>query len=170
MTDFLKDRRVTLLGADSLAFSLDLGTDTFGTDGPNEYGRGQILGHDLNVSYWASTAHPYSGVTGFAIGASNGALIVTESQGRWTADIGERSSEVSEVMAVDWLSSNVVMKGCKDGGVRLWDIRSHGESRESRIQHPSQINHARRIDENTIVVAGLESQVRTSTVIEVQNC
>ena len=62
-------------------------------------------------------------------------------------------------MAVDWLSPTVIMNGCTEGGVWLWDLRSGGKSCESRIQHPNRINHVRRIDENMIVVAGLESPV-----------
>lgn len=73
-------------------------------------------------------------------------------------------------MAVDWLSPNVMMNGGKDGGLRLWDIRGGREGRERRIQHPSQINHARKIDENIIVVAGLESQVSISVPVPSQNC
>lgn len=125
-------------------------------------GQGGLMRRKEGISYWASAANPYSGVASFAIAASNGSLLISQSQARWCADIGDRYSGAPEVMAVDWLSPNVVIKGCKDGGVRLWDTRSGGESRESRIQHPSQINHARRVDENTIVVAGLESQVRIS--------
>ena len=121
---------------------------------------GGVLTHSSDTAYWASSANPCSDVTSFAIATSKGALVLNESQGRWTRELGERYPNAPEVMAVDWLGPNVMMKGCKDGGVRLWDIRSHGENRESRIQHPSQINHVRRIDENIMVVAGLESQVR----------
>lgn len=119
-------------------------------------------------SYWASAANPFSQATSFAIAASCGAIILNESQSGnqswWKREFGERflHPDTPAVMSVDWLSPHVVIKGCIDGGVRLWDIRSRGESRESRIQHPSQINHARRVDENTIVVAGLESQVVVS--------
>lgn len=136
----------------------DENCDTWGP----EIGLRSIMTRCSDKSFWASSADPYSGEASFAIAASNGAIIVSESQGRWMEQSGERYPESPEVMAVDWLSSKVVIKGCKDGGVRLWDIRCRGdcrETRESRIQHPSQINHARRINENTIVVAGLDSQV-----------
>lgn len=129
----------------------------------DDIGQGGLLPRIAGISHWASAANPYSEVASFAIAASNGSLVISQSQARWLVQIGDRYSGAPEVMAVDWLSPKVLIKGCKDGGVRLWDTRSfEGESRESRIQHPSQINHARRVDENTIVVAGLESQVRIS--------
>lgn len=145
----------------NLNYVEDENCDTWGS----EIGILEMRTRSSDKSFWASSADPYSGETSFAIAASNGALVLSVGEGRWMEQSGERYSDSPEVMAVDWLSSNVVMKGCKDGGVRLWDIRSRGEFRESRescVQHPSQINHARRIDENTIVVAGLESQVRTA--------
>lgn len=150
-----------MLGGNCSACCVDL--DSVAGEHAGVFGKvhrlGGVLTHSPAILYWASTANPYSGVTSFAIATSTGAVILNESQGRWTTEIGERCLGAPEVMAVDWLSPNVVIKGCKDGGVRLWDIRSHGESRESRIQHASQINHARRIDEITIVVAGLSSYV-----------
>ena len=79
-------------------------------------------------------------------------------------------NETCETMAVDWLSPNVMINNSKDGGLRLWDIRGGRERRERRIQHPSQINHARKIDENIIVVAGLESQVRICVAVHYQTC
>ena len=165
MGNLLTDHSVTELGGKFSASHVNLdfvaGEDggTFGDD----IGQRGLLQRIAGISQWASAANPYSEVASFAIGASNGALVISQSQARWLVEIGVRYSGAPEVMAVDWLSPNVLIKGCKDGGVRLWDTRSfEGESRESRIQHPSQINHARRVDENTIVVAGLESQVRIS--------
>lgn len=113
------------------------------------------------VFIYASTANPFSEAARFAVATSHGATVLKESQGRWTDEVSRSHSDKQRVIAVDWLSPNIVIKGCKDGGVRLWDVRSRGESRRSRIQHPSQIKHARRIDENTIVVAGLRSQVNS---------
>ena len=108
-------------------------------------------------SFWASAANPYSETPSFAVGASDGPLHLRHREGdRWHWD----AIKGAETMAVDWLSSTVMMCGGKDGGLRLWDIRGGRGNRGRRIQHPSQINHARKIDEYTIVVAGLESQVR----------
>lgn len=114
-----------------------------------------------HVKFYGSTANPYSRATSFAMATSHGAVLLNESQGQWIRIFGESQLDARIVIAVDWLSPDVMMKGCIDGGVRLWDLRSGGHGREPRFQHPSQINHVRRIDENTIVVAGLENQVRS---------
>ena len=168
----LTDHGVTLFGADSAALFMDL--EHVDGDNDNTYGRssfrGCILKHNPKVTYRASTAHPHHGVTSFAVAASQNAFILRASQGRWTTEVNGRDPDAPEVIAVDWLSPNVVIRGGNDGAVRLWDIRSHGESRENRIQHPSGINHVRRIDDNTIVVAGLESQVWISIASITQIC
>lgn len=130
----------------------------------------EFLTTSPGASFWASTANPYSKDTSFAVAASDGAFILNESQGRWTVDddVGW-SFDRSDVRAVDWLEPTVVIKGCNDGAVRLWDIRNGDEV--ARIQHPSQVNHAKRIvNETRIVVAGLHSQVLTSISADSQIC
>lgn len=167
MSVLLTDHSVTELGGDFSAscVNLDFVTGEHGGAFGDDVGQRGLLQHIAGISQWASAANPYSKVASFAIGASNGSLVISQSQARWLVEIGHRSSGAPEVMAVDWLSPNVLIKGCKDGGVRLWDTRSFEEEcRESHVQHPSRINHARRVDENTIVVAGLESQVRISNL------
>ena len=122
--------------------------------------RAGILKQSPGVTYWASTANPYSGTASFAIAASNGPLLLSHCEGGgWCRKTLEGDVNAYETMAVDWLSPHVMMSGGKDGGLRLWDVRGGRKGRGLRIQHPSQINHARKIDENTIVIAGLESQV-----------
>ena len=112
------------------------------------------------TSYWASAANPTPLVTSCAFATSNGVFIKKAHKSGWHAE-GGLSPDAPEVMAVDWQSNNVVIKGCKDSGVRLWDDRSPAE--ESHLfQHPSQINHAKCPDVNRIVVAGLDSHVRIS--------
>lgn len=106
--------------------------------------------------YWASVAKPCHGICSFAIAASNGSVLLHENEGRWTL---ERSPCPREAVAVDWLCPNVVLTGCREGAVRLWDTRSRSESTEPRIQHPIAINHVRSIDANFIVVAGLQNEV-----------
>ena len=161
MSDLLRGHSVTLLGGVASACCLDLnkyGTLSATTSGDLLSFRG--LGEMASqIYYWASSANPCPGMTSFAIAANNGAVILKESQARWTTQTNQRYHGAPRVKAVDWLSTNVVIKGCKDGGVRLWDSRSDGNSQGSRIRHPSEINHVRRIDENTIIVAGLENQV-----------
>ena len=145
---------VTELGEGCLASLINLG---FG-EGPDA----GTFGPSPGLSYWASAANPYSGTASFAIASSKGSLLLYHCEGGWwSKETVTGESDADEAMAVDWLSPNVMMYGGKDGGLRLWDTRGGYESRERRIQHPSQINHARKVDENMIVVAGLESQVRS---------
>ena len=114
-----------------------------------------------SLRFYGSAANPYYHRTCFAVATSHGAVRLDEDQGGWSTTYGVCHSEAQSVIAVDWLSPDVMMKGCNDGGVRLWDVRSNGESREPWIQHTDGINHVRRVDENTIVIAGLGNQVRS---------
>lgn len=162
MSGSLMCHSVTQLGGNYSAIHINLKVAAGEHAGAFGNDMGGILRRSAGIVYWSSAANPYSGEASFAIAASSGSLVVSQSQAGWWVDIGDQYPGAPEVMAVDWLSPSVVIKGCMDGGVRLWDTRSGGESRESRIQHPSRINHARRVDQNTIVVAGLESHVRIS--------
>ena len=151
----------------NLGFGKGKDADTFGDD----VGQAGLLKRSPEVAYWASAANPYSGTASFAIAASNGSLLLSHCEGgRWCRETIEEDNDAHETMAVDWLSPNVMINGGKDGGLRLWDVRGGRERRERRIQHPSQINHARKIDENMIVVAGLENQVRTCAAEDYQMC
>ena len=110
----------------------------------------------------ASAANPYSGDSSFAVATSKGALIATVNEANLTLDASTKSSDTSDVNDVDWKDANVVIEGCQDGTVRLWDLRSSGEV--MRLQHPSPVNYAKRIvDENRIIVAGHENQVLNSS-------
>ncbi|CAD6583707.1 MAG: hypothetical protein ASARMPREDX12_001424 [Alectoria sarmentosa] len=150
---------MTALDLNSPAYCLDLSDVTSEQHVKSEIQ--PIFLPTRNQSLQASTANPFSDAISFAIATSNGALVLNESQGDWAIKLSALHIDSHGVTDVDWLSPNVIMKGCKDGGVRLWDIRTRGENRESRFQHPSQINYARRIDETTIVVAGHESHLCT---------
>ena len=117
----------------------------------------------------ASAANPYPGDTSFAVATSNGALIAFANQANWTIDYSTKSSNTSNVRAVDWKDTDVVIEGCEDGLVRLWDLRNRGEV--TRFQHPSVVNYAKGIvDENRIIVAGHESQVLNSIAADSQIC
>ena len=68
----------------------------------------------------------------------------------------------TDVLAVDWQSINVVLSGCRDRTVRLWDVRIPGVPGTSlRLRHPSAINYVRRLNDNSIIVAGMERQLCT---------
>ena len=109
--------------------------------------------------YWGSAANPHTDISTFAVAASNGSIILYESEGMWTHCQSPSMHGRGEAVAVDWLGPHVLLKGSKGGGVRLWDTRIGAESTEPRIQHPSNLIHARSMDENLIVVAGLNNEV-----------
>lgn len=120
MSNSLTGHSVTMVDGKSSAFSGNLKNvigEHAGAFG-DVRSLGSVLTHSPNMSYWASTANPYSWVTGFAIAASNGAIILNESQGRWTTESVKKYFDEAEVMAADWLCTNVVMKDCKGGGVQ----------------------------------------------------
>ena len=116
---------------------------------------------------WASSPRPDPTISAFAIATSYGTATVAESQSSWsfhrvqtfnTEDVGASS----EVLALDWLDTNILLNGCRDGIVRLWDARTSGASGTSwRVKHRSCINHVRKLDANRIVVAGLERRMAT---------
>lgn len=118
-----------------------------------------------NTTFWASSSRPDPTISDFAIATTCGTVIVAESQSSWTFDRiqtfkYEDPDASPEVLAVDWLDTNVLLNGCRDGTVRLWDARTCGASGTSwRVKHQSCINHVRRLDANRIVAAGLERQM-----------
>ena len=116
--------------------------------------------------YWASTANPCQGLCSFAVAASNGGAILQENQGGWSSEGSQSIHGLREVVAVDWLGPSVVLKGGSEGEVRLWDTRSRVESTEPRLQHPTAINHVRSIDENFVIIAGLQNEVSSGLVAE----
>lgn len=110
-------------------------------------------------TYSASAASPRDGLCIFAIAGSNGTVLLHEHEDTWRSERRETPEGLREVVAVDWLGPNVVLEGYRNGAVRLWDTRSRAASTEPRIQHTSAINHVRNIDENLVVVAGLNNEV-----------
>lgn len=124
-----------------------------------------VIRSQMNATFWAASARPDATISDFAIATTHGTVIVAESQSSWSFDRiqtfkCESIEASSEVLAVDWLDSNVLLNGCRDGTVRLWDVRTDDASGTSwRIKHPSCVNHVRKVDRNRIVVAGLERQM-----------
>lgn len=124
-----------------------------------------VIRSQKNATFWAASARPETTISDFAIATTHGTVLVAERQSSWSFDRiqafeCEDLQASSEVLAVDWLDTNVLLNGCRDGTVRLWDARTHGTSGTSwRVKHPSCINHVRKVDRNRIVVAGLERQM-----------
>lgn len=110
---------------------------------------------------WASAAKNHPTITTFAVATGGGVVLIEPTpesvvqHGHFYAGVSDY--EASDTLAVDWLDQNVVVSGCRNGQVRLWDTRSNGTS--ARMQHSSTITHARRLNEHMIVVAGLRHQV-----------
>ena len=95
-------------------------------------------------------------------------MLVVENQTGWNIGPYEMSLNAdnndvdTDVLAVDWQSINVVLSGCRDRTVRLWDVRvrePHGTS--LRLRHSSTINHVRKLNNDSILVAGIEGQLCT---------
>ena len=106
---------------------------------------------------WASSANPRHDICIFAVAATDGTSLLMERQGMWDT-VGRTPDQ--NTIALDWLSPTVVIKACRFGAVKLWDVRHRAENAGPRIQHPSDITHVRRIDENIIIVAGMEHTVK----------
>lgn len=128
-----------------------------------------LIRSHINTTFWASSARPDATTSDFAIATTHGTVIVAESQSSWSSDrlqtfkFGDSNEpRSSEVLAVDWLDKNILLNGCRDGTVRLWDVRTDGgaSGTSRRVRHPACINHVRKMgDANRIVVAGLEGRM-----------
>lgn len=125
-----------------------------------------VIRSSMNATFWASSSRPDATISDFAIATTHGTVIVAEAQSSWSFDriqtfLKHDGLDASpEVLAVDWLDTNILLNGCRDGTVRLWDARTCGTGGTSwRVKHRSCVNHVRRLDANRIVVAGLERQM-----------
>ena len=126
-----------------------------------------------STTYYACAANQFSTSPRFAIATPHGIDVMFQDLEAWSSSSGfswssdghdqndfERCTspyDISDTIAVDWLDHNVVLSGCRNGQVRLWDTRTIGTS--IPLRHPSSITHARRLNESMIVVAGLKHQV-----------
>lgn len=134
-----------------------------------------VIRGPLHGTFWASSPRPDSTASDFAIATTYGSTLVVGSESSWSVhrtqsferkrvffDNDTAATRSSEVLAVDWLDANVLLNGCRDGAVRLWDTRFRSAAGTSRrLTHPSCINHVRRLGGgggggNRIVVAGME--------------
>lgn len=123
------------------------------------------IGSKPGNTFWASSARPRDTSSEFALATSAGTILIAENQASYsferTQTFGSGLVEGhSEVLAVDWLDTNVTLNGHRNGKVKLWDARTEGpEGTSSRVQHPSTITHVRRTNDHKIAVAGLENQL-----------
>lgn len=117
------------------------------------------------VTFWCSAARPNScSSPAFAIGASNGLNnLNTLPDGILRTDLVlDRSNDV---LAVEWLSENVIASGFRDSFLFLSDLRSGGSSQ--RIKHPHSIGQIKKLDDYRIIVAGYKSvSLQTTTFMK----
>ena len=114
-------------------------------------------------TFWGSAAKPHPTSSEFVVAAGEKVLLVYPREG-WSWEIKPEfpSPTRSDALAVDWLDTNVVLCGHRDGKVTLWDTRSSGiHARSSPIQHSACVSHVRRMNQSRIAVAGLEDQLST---------
>ena len=120
------------------------------------------------TAFWASSARPLTDRSDFAVATSAGTMFFLEDQTGWSLELrmpfsrqGSMNERGIDVLDVNWLNENVVMSGCRDGGVRLWDVRSQSLANGTSVPfvHPSTINYVRRLNPNRILVAGNENRM-----------
>jgi len=107
------------------------------------------------LTFWASSVKPTTTNNDFAVGTSHGTFIIEEMNAGFSKTA--KMDTPRDVLAVDWLDQNVVMNGCRDGEVWLWDTRAEGRHAcSNRISTPSCISRVRKVNDNKIVVAGIQ--------------
>jgi hypothetical protein len=97
---------------------------------------------------------PAADADNVAVGTSDGLMMFTRPPtGSWESKTVFRSS--TDVLAVEWLSPQVVAMGCRSGRIYLHDTRSKGSSHI--LTHPFPISSLKRADDETrLVCTGLE--------------
>ncbi|KAL8797422.1 MAG: hypothetical protein Q9182_007199 [Xanthomendoza sp. 2 TL-2023] len=121
-----------------------------------------IVFRAVNVkTIWSSVASPCVETTMFAVGTSQGAMLIGLKGGTdqtWmTRATGADDDEAADALAVDFWKSNLVLAGMRSGKVRLWDLRS--DSATVRFQHPSSVRNIKALDDNKVLVAGLRNKM-----------
>ncbi|KAL2216802.1 hypothetical protein M432DRAFT_633955 [Thermoascus aurantiacus ATCC 26904] len=122
------------------------------------------------TTLWSSSPRPTGDSPFFAIGTSQG-LHTLEGVGyRWQlekkqfppdvisgkpASFRYRESSHSDVIAVEWLTSDVIVSGLSDSSIFFHDIRSGGTV--TRLQHSHAVSKIRKVDPYRLVVAGYKS-------------
>ncbi|KAL9585038.1 MAG: hypothetical protein Q9212_001753 [Teloschistes hypoglaucus] len=111
---------------------------------------------------WASAAGPHQGDHNeFAVGTSNGVLLVRVGRDRWKWDLQQSrwpgDEHSADTFAVEFWGSSSVLAGMRNGKVRLWDTRSQGAG--VRFQHASCVVDIKTLDQNRILVAGLKDKL-----------
>lgn len=119
---------------------------------PND-GLWQLIFSDA-FQCFVTAPKPDPASTVFLVGGSRGTVIVTGGESRWETKMQYSARQVT---SVDWLDANTYLTGERSGAVRLWDIRNDGMS--LRFEFPSAINHAKKLGDQRIVVAGVQNNL-----------
>jgi len=91
-----------------------------------------------------------------AIGTSNGILIVQNERNMWRCSTP--SEDLSDVLALDWLSPTLLAGGHRNRTITLYDARSQGSV--NRFRHSGPVIALKRADnEHRLVVAGMDNEM-----------
>ncbi|KAL1867213.1 hypothetical protein Plec18167_008754 [Paecilomyces lecythidis] len=121
-------------------------------------------------SLWCSSPCPTGSIPLFAVGTSDG-LHTLEGVGYgWSLSekpfphpentpldvIPPRPKHShASVMAVEWLTSDVIVSGLRNSSIFFHDLRSRGTV--TRLQHPASVAKIRKVDEYRLAVSGRQS-------------
>lgn len=104
---------------------------------------------------WSSASSPDATPVLFAVGANNQVSLIKNRQETW--DITAIDCPDEDAFSVDFLSHKILISGHGSGKVKLWDLRDRGSA--TRFRFPRSINHARKLNENQVVVSGKTESV-----------
>ena len=108
---------------------------------------------------WDSDADSDSAQPTIAAATSKGIYYLKmTTTGTYDSDETKTTSK-SDVLAVRWLSPKLLLGGCRNGNVLLYDQRV--EKDVQALYHPSGVVRLRVVDEHRVVVAGMEDQLHT---------
>lgn len=110
-----------------------------------------IIGAQDDVSHFSSAGNPVAHNSMFLIGSTAGAALVSPEP---PDNINPSIHTGSDVLAVDWVNASIAVLGTRNGSIHLWDTRAQGSA--LRLHHGSCISKLRQLDQNLLVVAGLE--------------
>ena len=113
----------------------------------------------VSSTLWCADANPYpSSVSDrLAVGTSEQVVQLTFRPDASTV-LETAMQTKSDVLALSWLSANVVSAGLRNGSVLLWDSRSRGGT--LRLRHPGSVCSLRRFKtEHLLLTAGTQNSL-----------
>ncbi|QDS76974.1 hypothetical protein FKW77_005580 [Venturia effusa] len=113
------------------------------------------------TTIWCSASFPGSSSANpdtIALGTckDSGILLLDSHNGSWRIHQAYRCK--ADVLAISWLSPQIITGGLRSGGVMIWDCRSHAGVQ--RFSHPSTITGIKSVNNgHGVVVAGLMNEM-----------